>query len=253
MTCPLHSSDAKSAERFSTRLSEWNLPVLVIGYIRSATNIPPNASYLGFSVNTSIKSSSHLANPRCHIKDSDLVLPRCEGPMDDDKEIEEKDLAATCPNDDGGWNLPWGRCLPAQLLVSPTHLSVSKWVAGYVKWQLPHSNEVQMYSCAFFWEMQQPTNKPERLPMTIQITEKATWFFCILLPRYNTIFPHLGNMVETLHWHSHSKTTWTKRTCKKNWYHIETLGCLVECGSYGLWSKCLLPTSKTDFKTSLLQ
>ena len=26
--------------------------------------------------------------------------------MDDDKEIEEKDLAATCPNDDGGWNLP---------------------------------------------------------------------------------------------------------------------------------------------------
>ena len=90
--------------------------------------------------------------------------------------------------------------------------------------------------------------------MTIQkITEKATCFFCILLPRYNTIFPHLGNMVETLHWHSHSKTTWTrtKKTCKKNWYEYDTatLGCLAEYGSHGLWSKCLLPTSKTDFKT----
>lgn len=89
--------------------------------------------------------------------------------------------------------------------------------------------------------------------MTIQkITEKATTcFFCILLPRYNTIFPHLGNMVETLHWHSHSKTTWTKKTCKKNWYEYDTatLGCLAEYGSHGLWSKCLLPTSKTDFKT----
>lgn len=63
ITCPLHSSDAKS-ERFWTRLSEWNLPILVIGYIRSATNIPHNASYLRFSVNTSIKSSSHLAKSK---------------------------------------------------------------------------------------------------------------------------------------------------------------------------------------------
>lgn len=116
----------------------------------SATNIPHKAFFWG-EVYTSIKSSKICKSKMPHQRQWSCFawVPWMTRRL--------RKRTTHLPND-GGWNLP---CFlfAAQLLVSPTHLSVSEWVAGCVKWQLPleRSTDVQR---AFLWEMQQPTNKP---------------------------------------------------------------------------------------------
>ena len=111
------------------------------------------------------------------------------------------------------------------LMTIPHYMeSTNEWLASYS--DIFHSNEIQTLEWSTDVQhcsegCNNPLSNPKDCQWQKEEDRKGNVFLCVLLPRYNTIFPHLGIMVETLHWHSHSKTTFQENMQEKIMFGTE--------------------------------